>query len=410
MLELPPRCRLPTPHDPAPCTEEESTWLAQHKEQIEAHAARQREAGGEGANALPARDVSERDAEWLKERGDGFYASKDFLGATNAYTAALLQRPGFVAALSNRAACHLRRGVPGPAVDDCCAALAVLPALWGDSAPAVLPEPLWDMVVATREDVSAVGAVAHQHRQGLPAACPTPASNPTLPKHEYATARTAVRILSRRAAALCQAGEFELAATDLAAATQVARSAATLEGAASPPPASMDVEALGEDMEWMRELAAAGEAKCTGDAAAKAGEWVAAVEAYQQALQLSDGTLLKAHLNLSVALAASGDVPGAIHACTDVVHAMVDEAGAGALTPVPPLDSKAGRELKGQALARRGLLLAQLRLWDDALPDLRSAVAVFPKDEQLKADMQLAATRVAVTETTMPVPAGMAQA
>ena len=62
----------------------------------------------EAENDAPPADISESDPVWLKGRGDDLYRGGDFLGAVNAYTAALDADPGAAACLSNRAACYLR--------------------------------------------------------------------------------------------------------------------------------------------------------------------------------------------------------------------------------------------------------------------------------------------------------------
>lgn len=93
-------------------------------------------AGG-GREDLPI-DISESDPVWLKGRGDDLYRGGDFLGAVNAYTAALDADPKAAACLSNRAACHLRlcssrsddaRSHSAACVADCGAALEILQAL-----------------------------------------------------------------------------------------------------------------------------------------------------------------------------------------------------------------------------------------------------------------------------------------
>lgn len=93
-----------------------------------------------GGDGLPV-DISESDPVWLKGRGDDLYRGGDFLGAVNAYTAALDADPAAAACLSNRAACHLRlssasgdengngRSHASACVADCGAALEILRAL-----------------------------------------------------------------------------------------------------------------------------------------------------------------------------------------------------------------------------------------------------------------------------------------
>ena len=74
-------------------------------------------------------DISESDPVWLKGRGDDLYRGGDFLGAINAYTAALDSDPKAAACLSNRAACHLRLGQASACVVDCGTALEIFQAL-----------------------------------------------------------------------------------------------------------------------------------------------------------------------------------------------------------------------------------------------------------------------------------------
>lgn len=94
-----------------------------------------------GADGLPV-DISESDPVWLKGRGDDLYRGGDFLGAVNAYTAALDADPKAAGCLSNRAASYLRLSITGgggngdggrsyvsACVADCGAALDILQAL-----------------------------------------------------------------------------------------------------------------------------------------------------------------------------------------------------------------------------------------------------------------------------------------
>ena len=74
-------------------------------------------------------DISESDPVWLKGKGDDLYRGGDFLGAINAYTAALDSDPNAAACLSNRAACYLRLDQASACVADCGAALEIFQAL-----------------------------------------------------------------------------------------------------------------------------------------------------------------------------------------------------------------------------------------------------------------------------------------
>lgn len=350
--------------------------------------------------------MSERDAQWLKERGDTFYASQDFLGAINAYSAALLQQSSLLAARSNRAACHLQRGHAHVAILDCSQALAEVPTVWdGDALPAEVPVGVWTEARSSLADVAVVGAVA-MGREAPPAPPAAGSSRASTPA-EYAVFRSVVRILSRRAAGFCQSGHYTLARKDLVCGASVAAKASKLPDAPATPVESMDAELLLEDADFMLELESAWKAKLEGDTACGAGQWDEALEKYTQAVDASDGLLITALLNRSAAFVAKDDFPSAVDDCTAAMKVLVDQ-GTDLLSPVPPAPSDAARQLKGAVLARRGLLLATLRLWDDALSDLRSAVAISPKDADLRADMQLVASKVAIVETSAAVPGAAA--
>ena len=123
---------------------DESAWIMKNRRHLHKNhslvgrlpAADSESAGG--ADELPV-DISESDPVWLKGKGDDLYRGGDFLGAVNAYTAALDANPKAAACLSNRAACYLRLSSTGgdsngrshasACVADCGAALEILRAL-----------------------------------------------------------------------------------------------------------------------------------------------------------------------------------------------------------------------------------------------------------------------------------------
>ena len=349
-----------------------------------------------GASALPARDLSERDPQWLKARGDQFAQAKDFMGAINAYSAALLQQADMVAVLSNRALCHLQRGHALAALDDCCRALSLVCAPWG-GAPRVAPlqEDLWQQVVQTRTQVHVVGAVAAKNPPAESTQPTAAAPQPAAEADADAALGTFTRLMARRAAAFCQQGMFLQAQQDLHCA---AKACQLREGQAS------RAQELQEDGEFMGELHQAqllcGAAKACGGEAVEA-----AVEKLSEALQLSDGSMPVALLNRAACFAKLQRFPEAVDDCTAALSVVMASNGSDMFLPVPPAMSDAGQKLKLQILTRRGLLLAHLGLWSDALPDLRSALSLNPADEQLRKDMQLAAHKVAVVEHTVPGPA-----
>lgn len=61
-----------------------------------------------------ARDVSERNQVWLKDRGDSLFRTGDFRGALNAYSAALSVDDAMGDSYGNRAACHLQLAESAP--------------------------------------------------------------------------------------------------------------------------------------------------------------------------------------------------------------------------------------------------------------------------------------------------------
>jgi len=317
------------------------------------------------------------------------------MGAVNAYSAALLQQPDMVAVLSNRALCHLQRGNALAALDDCCSALAVVCVPW-EEGPRVAPlqDAIWAEVLLTRTQVHIVGAVAAQsplQSTAQPVAA-SRAGQRASGDAAAASAATFTRLMARRAAAFCQQGMYTAAQLDLHCAVQ----------ASSLSPGQEQLHSdLQEDADFMGELHQA-QQLCDKAKACAADDGEGAVSLLTEALKLSDGSMPVALLNRSVCLAQLGRFPDAVDDCTAALSAVMDSTGVDMFLPLPPVLSDAGQKLKLQILTRRGLLLAHLGLWSDALPDLRSALSLNPVDEQLRKDMQLAAHKVAVVEHTVP--------
>eukprot|EP00741_Cyanophora_paradoxa_P007200 tig00001085_g6966.t1 len=95
---------------------------------LEREAAERRQREAQARKAADAKDLSEENPAWLKDRGDAFFKGKDFRSAESAYTAALELAPGLLGALANRAACRLLLEQWRPCADDCSAAIAALAA------------------------------------------------------------------------------------------------------------------------------------------------------------------------------------------------------------------------------------------------------------------------------------------
>lgn len=113
---------------------DESAWIMKNRKHLHKNKAlvgKLPQAGQEGD--LPV-DISQSDPVWLKGRGDDLYRGGDFLGAANAYTAALDADPQAAPCLSNRAACFLRLGRAAECAADCGAALDILRARPGEGA------------------------------------------------------------------------------------------------------------------------------------------------------------------------------------------------------------------------------------------------------------------------------------
>ncbi|CAM9391980.1 unnamed protein product [Ectocarpus sp. 4 AP-2014] len=124
---------------------DESAWIMKNRRHLHKNHAlvgRQPAAGlGSAGIGGGDKDISESDPVWLKSKGDDLYRGGDFLGAVNAYTAALDADPRAAACLSNRAACYLRlsgssssshdqgRRHASACVADCGGALEILRAL-----------------------------------------------------------------------------------------------------------------------------------------------------------------------------------------------------------------------------------------------------------------------------------------
>lgn len=99
---------------------EEEDWLARNYAK-----AKERAMLAKGT-PNPAVPFTERDPTWLKGKGDDFFKLGDLDSAISAYSAALQERPRFIAALLNRSACYLKTLKLEQCDQDCGAILAAL--------------------------------------------------------------------------------------------------------------------------------------------------------------------------------------------------------------------------------------------------------------------------------------------
>ncbi|XP_041795712.1 dynein assembly factor 4, axonemal [Chelmon rostratus] len=97
---------------------EEDEWL---RKQAEA-----RRAVNADIEELKDLKETERNADWLKDKGDKCFATRDYLGAVNAYSLAIRLNRKIPALFSNRAACHLKLRNLHKAIEDSSQALDLL--------------------------------------------------------------------------------------------------------------------------------------------------------------------------------------------------------------------------------------------------------------------------------------------
>nr|XP_046251109.1 dynein assembly factor 4, axonemal isoform X2 [Scatophagus argus] len=97
---------------------EEEEWL---RKQAEA-----RRAVNSDAEELKNLKESERNTDWLKDKGDKCFATGDYLGAVNAYNLAIRLNRKIPALYSNRAACHLKLRNLHKAIEDSSQAIDLL--------------------------------------------------------------------------------------------------------------------------------------------------------------------------------------------------------------------------------------------------------------------------------------------
>ncbi|KAE8296868.1 Dynein assembly factor 4, axonemal [Larimichthys crocea] len=97
---------------------EEEEWL---KKQAEA-----RRAVNADVQELDDLKEEERNADWLKDKGDKCFVTGDYLGAVNAYNLAIRLNRKIPALYSNRAACHLKLRNLHKAIEDSSQALDLL--------------------------------------------------------------------------------------------------------------------------------------------------------------------------------------------------------------------------------------------------------------------------------------------
>ncbi|TDH09246.1 hypothetical protein EPR50_G00084820 [Perca flavescens] len=97
---------------------EEEDWL---KKQAEA-----RRAVNADDKELKDLKEEERNPDWLKDKGDKYFASGDYLSAVNAYSLAIRLNRKIPALYSNRAACHLKLKNLHKAIEDSSQALDLL--------------------------------------------------------------------------------------------------------------------------------------------------------------------------------------------------------------------------------------------------------------------------------------------
>lgn len=301
-----------------------------------------------------ARDISERDPVWLKGKADDFYRAGDFRSAANAYSSAIDADSSVVSCYSNRAACFLALGELPRCVEDCDAALEMLPA---------------------PEDVAKLVAAPDPHPDQL------------------RWHRLVQKVLVRRGTALCRMGKYEEALRDYKIASEL----------------KPDDEALLGDVQRIERLIKCAGLKKMGDDAYRAKDVATAIKHYTSALEF-DPSFVACLSNRAACLLATNQCAGCVADCTAALqlmncdHDSVGEAAVLAVTPGVAAGKVEGRKAVAsgpvpepgtdrhtawllKTMVRRGTALAKLGKLEAARRDYEKAVVLDPTNTDLLRDL-----------------------
>ncbi|KUF78241.1 Dyslexia susceptibility 1 candidate protein [Phytophthora nicotianae] len=321
---------FPTPSRESKAAEEED-WLLKNRKHINKH---------QDLNRTSEYDISETDPMWLKAKGDDFFRSKDYRGATNAYAEAISAAPSdntdlIAKCLSNRAACLLQLGEFEECISDCSKALSYLP--------------------DTRDKDE----------------------NSSVLKHY----RLKLKLFVRRGTAYCRVGQYGPAKADYAVAC------------------SMDKQnpQLRDDFVELVAMEKAHELKQSGDSIFREGKDLEkAIQVYSDSLQLNPLSIAclsnraACYLMQHRAKECAEDCSQALVLLQQDTNSMStsgQEHGLAFFSFSPAAGSSQRRAWVVKTLVRRGAAYLSLRDLDKAEQDFAASVELDPSNEALKADL-----------------------
>lgn len=403
---------------------EEQDWLKQNQHRIDAKKRRDREQKGLGLNDLEHRDISERNPEWIKSKGDEFYSQGDFLGAINAYSATLTQAPDFVPAMMNRAACHLQRGSLHHCIFDCTNALKQLPAV--PCFPSHDFKDVEDFVLSESsiKDLSRVGLMTETYER-----CNPSQRHLEQQAEEHANEkekRMIMRAHIRRGRALCETGDFERAYEDFVAAAIAcalvsgfdsnAATKAGKSGVVNPEsPLAQDkvFRGLQADIEAAQRMIECSQLKKQGDSLFRQEEYAQAAELYSQAVELEQH-FVGALANRAACYWKIRNLGACAKDCSTVLDSLSrvadfqanDQEIPSEYFPVPRNGSEIHKRLKVNSLVKRANAYHIMGLTQDAFNDIKTASSLDPSIPALQTDSRKLATKLAVRESNPEEEAG----
>merc|ERR1711871_14822 len=307
---------------------------------------------------MGSRDISERDPFWIKGKGDDFFRAKDYRAAVNAYSSAYSLDNTLIAALSNRAACHLQL----KAFEKCIADCGVL-----------LDEKVKLVTPAERQLMTAVQL-----------------------REDSKAMKLRVKVLVRRGSAYCKLGKYKESIEDYENSIRLAGSHPALKS-------QIELDPLWDDLEMIQNLNNSNTLKTEADSLFKEGNLAGAFKKYSEALAI-EPTFVSILSNRASNLLAMGKWSEAADDCSSAL----DLLGIGSnekktnLEPVGPVPQKGSPRFKSwvvKTLVRRGTAYCKLSNYQAALKDYEDALKFDADNEALIKDVERMKDLLAAKET-----------